>query len=247
MHFAMVIPTYKRISKLERCLNSILKQTHQDFNIYVMCDNQDWETFKHIEEKYKGNNKILPIIVLDHQYVMGCWNLFTRDQDTFDLIKEAMCWIVDDTELLSDCLEKLSETFIQHFPDTDGMVGISQIYPLITEATWKENGQCAIGKKFIERFPDRQVSCHEYRFFYQDEEVLEYAKSINKFILCKEAKLIHHSANFYHNEMDETHKIPRDKVKLQDTRTYNERKKRGLVWGKSFETIKEYDLRNKRA
>lgn len=243
MHFAIVIPTFKRISKLERCLNSILKQSHQDFNIYVMCDNQDWDTFKHIEEKYKDNDKILPIIILDHQYVMGCWNLFTRDN--FDLIKQGMCWIVDDTELLPDCLEKLSETFISHFPDMDGMVGISQIYPLldIEKQNWKENGQCAIGRKFIERFPNRQVCAIEYQFFYQDEEVLEYAKSIHKFVLCKDAKLIHHSANFYSSEMDETHKIPRDKIKLQDTMTYKKRKERGLVWGKSFETIKEYDER----
>ena len=83
----------------------------------------------------------------------------------------------------------------------------------MTEATWKENGQCVIGKKFIERFPERQVCCPDYRFFYQDEEVLEYAKSIKKFVLCKEASLIHHSANFYKNEMDETHKISRDEIK----------------------------------
>ena len=239
MHFAIVIPTYKRISKLERCIESILKQTHQDFNIYPMCDNNDMESFKYISQKYKDTDKVYPFIVLDHNYVMGCWNLFTRDQDTFDLIKDGMVWICDDTELLPDCLEKLNETFLQHFPDKDGMVGISQIYPLVIEATWKENGQCVIGKKFIERFPDRAVSCPDYQFFYQDEEVLEYAKSINKFILCKEAALIHHSANFYRNEMDETHKISRDEVKQHDIRVHKERQKRGLIWGKSWRLINE--------
>jgi hypothetical protein len=161
-----------------------------------MCDNNDIESFKYIENKYKGNDKILPFIVLDHQYVMGCWNLFTRDQDTFDLIKEAMCWIVDDTELLPDCLEKLNATFIKNFLDGDGMVGISQLYPLLqSEVRWRENGQCAIGKGFIERFPQRQVCCPDYFVFHQDAEVLEYAKYINKFKLS-DAQLIHHHPAF---------------------------------------------------
>ena len=237
MEFTIVIPTFKRIQKLERCVSSILKQTHQDFRIYVMADNNDIETFNHIKDTYKDNDKIEPFIVLDHQYVMGCWNLFTREDNTFNLIKDAMVWVVDDTELLPDCLEKLNETFLKHFPDKDGMVGISQIYPLMTEAHWKENGQCAIGKAFIERFPQRQVCCPDYRFFYQDEEVLEYAKSVNKFVLCREAKLIHHSANFYKNEMDETHKIPRDEIKSKDMLTYKRRKKKDLCWGKSWELI----------
>lgn len=239
MHFAIVIPTYKRQVKLTRCIESILKQTHQDFNIYPMCDNNDIESFKYISQKYRDIDKVYPFVVLDHQYVMGCWNLFTRDQDTFDLIKDAMVWIVDDVELLPDCLEKLNATFLKNFPDNDGMVGISQLYPLLqAEVTWRENGQCAIGKEFINRFPQRQVCCTDYIHFYQDEEVLEYARSINKFKLS-DAQLIHYHPAFYKNEMDETHKIPRDDVRMKDTMTYNKRKKRGLIWGKSWILIND--------
>jgi len=235
MEFAIVIPTYKRINKLKRCIDSILKQTHQDFLIFVMADNNDEETYRWVTDTYIDEPRILAIPIEKHLYVMGCWNYFTKN--LFKYMTDAMCWIVDDTELLPDCLEKLNETFLKHFPDKDGMVGISQVYPLMTEVPWKENGQCAIGKKFIERFPERQVCCPDYQFFYQDEEVLEYAKSVNKFVLCREAKLIHHSANFYKNEMDETHKIPRDKVKSEDRLTYQRRQKRDLYWGKSWELI----------
>jgi len=239
MHFSIVIPTYKRVAKLNRCIESILKQTHQDFNIYPMCDNNDMESWQIITDTYRNHKQVLPFIVLDHQYVKGCWNLFTRDQDTFDLIKDAMVWIVDDTELLPDCLEKLNTTFLKNFPDGDGMVGISQLYPLLqAEVHWKENGQCAIGKCFIERFPQRQVCCPDYIHFYQDEEVLEYARSINKFALS-DAQLIHYHPSFYSAEMDETHKIPRDDIKAKDTNVYHKRKRLGYTWGKSWRLVND--------
>ena len=175
MNFTIVIPTYQRIKKLERCISSILKQTHQDFLIFVMADNNDEETYRWVTETYIDEPRITAVPISQHLYVMGCWNYFTKN--LFEYIADGMCWIVDDTELLPDCLEKLNETFLKYFPDNDGVVGISQIYPLMTEAQWKENGQCAIGKAFIKRFPQRQVCCPDYRFFYQDEELLEYAKS----------------------------------------------------------------------
>ena len=41
MKFNIIIPTYKRVEKLSRCINSILKQTYRDFEIIVCFDNMD--------------------------------------------------------------------------------------------------------------------------------------------------------------------------------------------------------------
>ncbi len=236
MQFAIVIPTYSRITKLKRCIESILKQTHQDFLIFVMADNNDEETYRWVTDTYIDEPRIQAVPIEKHLYVIGCWNYFTKN--LFKYVIDYMCWIVDDTELLPDCLETLNRVCTKHFPDKDGMVGISQVYPLCPEVHWKENGQCAIGKKFIERFPNRQVCCPDYVHFYQDEEVLEYAKSINKFVLST-GKLIHHHPAFYRNEMDETHKIPRGETHNKDRATYLMRRKKDLIWGKNWELIND--------
>ena len=237
MHFTIVIPTFQRIKKLQRCINSIFTNTHKDFDVYVIADNNDIKTKEVLDNYYKENTNVHTIVNPNHSYVMGCWNLFTKDY--YDKIKDYMVWIVDDTEMLPDCLKNLNECCTTRFPDKDGMVGISQVYPLHTEAKWKENGQCAIGKNFILKFPDRQVCCVDYVHFYQDEEVLEYAKSINKFVLCRNAELIHHHPAFYSNEMDETHKIPRGETHDRDRATYLKRKHKDLIWGKSWELVNE--------
>lgn len=236
MKFTIVIPTYQRINKLKRCIESILKQDYQDFLIFVMADNNDEETYDWVVNTYVDEPRILAVPIEQHLYVMGCWNYFTKH--LFEHVEDCMVWLVDDVELMPNCLRHLNNCCKEIFPENDGMVGITQIYPMHTEVHWKENGQCAIGKNFILKFPERQVCCPDYTHFYQDEEVLEYAKSINKFILCREATLIHHHPAFYSNEMDETHKIPRGETQDIDRQIYLERRRRDLVWGKTWELIK---------
>ena len=239
MHLSIVIPTFQRHKKLKRCIDSILCQTHQDFKIYVMCDNNDVESFEYIETEYKGIDKVFPIIILDHQYVMGCWNLFTRDSQGNENIKDAMLGLCDDVELYPECLENAVKCFKENYKDTNGIVGLSQVCPGHSEYTYKPFGQTLIGKQFIERYPDRQIACPDYTFLYQDEEMFEYASSLNKFIHCKDAILKHYHPGFCREEMDETHKVSRGDTKNKDILTHLKRKSQGLIWGKSWELINE--------
>ena len=240
MHLSIVIPTYKRVEKLTRCIESILKQTHQDFAIYPMCDNGDMKSFKELETLYRNHKNIFLFVALHHQYVMGCWNLFTKN--SFNAIKDAMVWLVDDVELYPDCLEKAVKCFKNSYKDTDGVVGLSQECPGHPEYTYKPYGQCMIGKKFIERYPDNQVCCPDYTHFYQDEEMFEYATSLNKFVHCKDAILKHYHPGFCKSEMDSTHSIPRNTVIGKDRLTYAKRRVKGLIWGKSWELINRKEV-----
>ena len=111
MHICVVIPTYKRHAKLNQCIWSILNQTHQDFKIYVMADNDDKDTdeFIHDAFKYHYDKKIVCIRNGHHGYVIGCWNWFMKEK--FREIRDTMAWIVDDVELHPDCFEKATKCF----------------------------------------------------------------------------------------------------------------------------------------
>jgi glycosyltransferase involved in cell wall biosynthesis len=238
MHVSIVIPTFQRIKKLTRCLEAILQQTYTDFDINVFCDNGDTDTDKYIKENYSTKyDNIKSKVMEGKNLVIGCWNSFLKEALANNTFKEGFIGLCDDTELYPDCLEKAVACHKENFPDTDGVVGISQECPGHPEYTWKPYGQTLMGRKFIERYPDGQVCCVDYKFLYQDEEMHNFASSINKFVHCKEAILKHYHPAFCREEHDSTHEKSRGMNLGIDRMTYTKRKAQGLVWGKSFELI----------
>ena len=55
----VIIPTYKRAQYINRAINSVLRQTYQDFEIIVVDDNdedsQDRKVMEEEMKKYKNN------------------------------------------------------------------------------------------------------------------------------------------------------------------------------------------------
>lgn len=230
MKLVIGIVTYKRIKKMERLLKSIKENTFQDYEIVVMVDNNDVETVN-----YFKNTKIYKRLNKRHEYVIGNWNKFIRE---FHLKAEMLILLVDDVELFPDCIQNAVNCMNSNFPDLDGIVGISQCAPEHPRYTWMPYGQVLIGRNFIERYKpvNYQVCMPDYLHFYQDEELWKYATALNKFVLCKEAMLIHYHPGFYREEKDETHKLIRvPEIKGKDIKTYNLRKSKGLIWGQSWE------------
>lgn len=228
---AVVIPTYKRTRKLNRCLESLEQQTYKDFNIFIYCDNNDIETYNYIRENWF----VAGCIVNDKQeFVIGSWNkFFSQFHNKYD----AVLWCVDDVELHPTCLEELVKSMKSNFPDLDGVVGVKQECPGHPEYTFKWYGQCLIGKKFIERYKevDYAVCCPDYQHFYQDEEMWMYASSLGKFVNCETAVLNHYHPAFVPEEMDETHPIVRGKTKRIDDAVYKMRREKNLIWGLTWQ------------
>jgi hypothetical protein len=78
--------------------------------------------------------------------------------------------------------------------------------------------------------------CEDFYSLFFDNELYEYAKSVNKFHLSSEATLVHFHPAFTGLKPDETHYSNR--VHLRDDKiTNNRRKTKGLLWGESFELI----------
>ncbi len=237
MKFTIVIPTYKRDKKLRRCIDSILKQTHQDFDIYIVFDNNDEETYISIMDEYYENNKISVTLMEEQLFSPGIWNWYTRNH--FDKIQDGILWLCDDTELYPDCLEKLSEFYEKHFPNKDGVVGLHQEVPGFPNATPTQYGQCVLGKEYIKQFPNYEVCCPDYTFWYQDQENYLYAKSIGKFEFCEDARIKHYHPCRIKSEKDETHTLSRGEVKRNDDVIYKKRQEQRLIWGQTWERINE--------
>lgn len=236
MKLYVVIPTYKRIKKLYRCIRSILESIGQNYRIAVMVDGNDYNTYKAV--KNMGISSVDSHLSFERLLAPGNWNKFFKLYQGKEW--DGALWLCDDTEIYPDCLKKAVGCLIKNFPDTDGIVGINQTCPGHPEYKGMPYGQVLIGRKFVERFKevDYQVCCVDYKWQFQDEELWEYAKSLNKFVFCKEAKMLHYHPSRMPEQMDETHKLSRlPSIRAWDQRTYKERKRRELIWGKNWEVI----------
>lgn len=234
MRVDIVVPTYNRPEKLYRCLKSIEKQSYKNYECCVIINDQSFESTK-ILDRFDFDHfwyKIPPC----NLYVAGAWNYYfsnffgKRNPD-------AVLWLVDDVEVLSYTIQKAVDCMITNFPDTDGVVGLKQECPGNSNYTFKWYGQVLLGNKFIQRYApvNYKVCCPMYKHWFQDEEMYNFAKSLNKFKECPEALIYHYHPAFKKDEMDETHSKVRGSIKTADTHFFNERKSKGLNWGNSWE------------
>lgn len=234
MKIDIVIPTFKRPEKLKRCIDSIREQSYDFWDCCVIVNGGDKETFDLLTE-YERKDERIWFKSPSTRYVIDSWNYFTRNfHNTRNY--DAIAWIVDDVELYEDYLERLVADMKREFPDTDGVIGATQVCPGRKDYTYKPYGQVLLGKKFIDRYKEvgYQVCCPYYSHFYQDEEMWMYANSINKFHHSQGAILKHYHPAFVKEEMDETHPLVRGEIKRKDDLIYKERRAKNLIWGREW-------------
>ena len=238
MKIAVVIPTFERAYKLNRLLDSLDKQTFKDFDVHIYHDNRDYETATMVDRAKHDSYRIIQLVNGQQEFVIGSWNKFFKSMfDEYSILNyQAVQWLVDDVALYPDFLEKAVGALYEHFPDTDGVIGTRQECPGYSNYTFKWFGQSLLGRKFIERYKDvdYQVCCPYYKHFYQDEEMWQFACSLEKFRNCPEALLKHYHPAFDKAELDSTHPLVRGTVMGEDRAIYAERKRLNLVWGQSW-------------
>jgi glycosyltransferase involved in cell wall biosynthesis len=239
MRILIGIATYKRINKLQRLLDSINKQTYKDIEVAIVCDNNDLETYTYLLNLQKTNILVYPLINDKQEYVIGCWN---KIYAIFNNKYDAYLTLVDDVELFPNFVEEMVKCMNTNFPDLDGVVGSTQECPGHPEFTFKIFGQTMVGNTFLNRYReiDFKFCCIDYFHFFQDEEMYLFSTELNKFIHCKKAILNHYHPAFINEEKDETHFIVRDEIIRNDTKTFNKRKEKKILWGLSWKLINKY-------
>ena len=101
LHVDIVIPTWRRQEKLERCLDSIQRQTYPYINVHAIND-------------------------VDRLFAFGVWNRFLADWDNPWRDGDCFVYICDDVELSPGCIASALCDLERLWPDGDGMVGFHQ-------------------------------------------------------------------------------------------------------------------------
>jgi hypothetical protein len=229
MTFDIVVPTYKRIKKLEAFLKSLEDQDRSNVKVWIYFDNNDVEGHKH----FFLHPMIDECHLLETQHrAFGVWN-----KHYFPNMKaDAMLYVCDDIEFMPDCLKNAKELFENKFPDSDGLLGLNQAN--ITQGEgFSRYAMGILGRKYIEHFPKGQVFCPDYISFHADAEMGRYACSVGKFVFGENCNIFHNHPGHYKDQADDTHWVVREKSQ-DDRETYNERNKRGFLWGKTFERVR---------
>jgi len=141
-------------------------------------------------------------------------------------------WLMDDMELMQDTIPEIVTAFVVHFPDYDGIVGVAQdghpdAHPYAV---------MAIGRKFLDRYPDREVVCPDYHHLHVDTEIGLWAEKLGRFRFVPTAKVKHDHPAWTKRPQDETHHAARRGKNLDD-RIYQARRAKGLIWGESMERV----------
>jgi len=228
MKLDLVIPSKNRKDKLETCLNSIF---HSNFlgqvEVYLYFSIKGESTY--FRKITKGISWI-HIRDLESYRVPEFWNTHLKN-----MTADGLCYLNDDIELFPETLTIIQDNFNNTFPDYDGVMGLNQVN--INSPSKVEGAFGVIGSKYADRFPDRQVFCPDYNRFFGDYEIWRYSKSIDKFLFCSTAQLLHHHPITNKKLEDATHRDVRTWLD-EDRATFNERKRRDLLWGCSWELIK---------
>ena len=226
MKIDVVIPTLGRLNKLKNCVNSIIK-AKKDHNLKLcifFSNESEFEEFQYSSLALnKGFYYIFPHYLKEEYKAPIFWNNYLEY-----CYADAMCYLNDDVIVDSHMFDEIEYAFNN---DYDKIIGINQYNIPKDQAVEAAFG--AIGIKYADRFPNRQVFCPDYYRFYDDKELLEYAKSIGKFVFCEKAKLQHLHPAFNKELKDQTHNSVRAYLK-QDRLTYFKRKQKKLLWGENY-------------
>jgi len=212
VHVDVLISTYDRLRFLKECIQSIIDCDYKDVSILVVVD---------------GNEALLkpltsePVKVVFNRerkdYVISMNKLLTVSKG------DAVLFASDDLEFAPDCISRAAQVMRNHFPDGDGLVGIRQL----NRPHGSKSAFGLVGRKFVNRFPNNQMFCPDYVHYGSDTELGDFARSINRFIFCKEATVLHL------NLRDKTDKLARTMFE-KDGVTRRTRASKGLLWGREF-------------
>lgn len=115
--YSILIPTYNRANMIEKCINSVLSQTFDDYEIIVLDDKSTDDTIK-VLEKYKNKIKLIKhetnrgISISRNDLIKEVNTPYFTFLDSDDFFKSDMLEICDQycdgkTELLSFCYSEV--------------------------------------------------------------------------------------------------------------------------------------------
>lgn len=171
------IPTIDRLKLIQKTINSIMKNNYEPKKITIIVDDGREAYNKKLHAIYIGNKSI------DIKYNpkrLG-WpsslnRIFKETDDDYYF------YASDDLIFQPNTLELAMADMNRVFPDGDGLIGITQNLRQYCKAAFG-----LMGRKWVNRFPDRQAFYPKYIHFACDSELWRYAVKCKKFYFSKAA------------------------------------------------------------
>ncbi len=212
------IVSAERLSLLYHEIESLQTQTYENIKIVIVVDG-DGRLFSLIRianENLKLKNTCVVYNERRRDWVYAQNSILKLFDSDFYVCAS------DDHFFPPDCIKTAVESSISHFPDGDGVVSL-----------WKRNNAVIglFGRKWVERFPEREVFCPEYTHYCADWECVEFAKKIKKLINIPGDIKVHHNGI-----TDKTHSLSL-KARDRDAERRRIRQERGYLWGENFDLI----------
>jgi len=227
----VAFPTLGRVEKATRCIQTIQEAAKEclEDDVFIRVVFSDHAEANTIGTLFGKDPSIICYKLYGEHVAPKLWNdlLITENYDCF-------CYLSDDIELDKDCLRRGLDCLIENFPDFDGMVGLKMKNCPPGQAVQAAFG--ILGKRFTERFLEKQVFCPEYKKFCIDKELEIFAKSVNRFVFCEEATLVHHHPAFTNTPKDKTHEFVRQHLP-RDLDIFKKRREKKYLWGENFERL----------
>ena len=225
MKIDIVIPTRKRPKKLKLLLETIKEAIIPDVTVWVFFDSYD--ELNEFEAKHDKFGNWLNLRILQREFTPPNFLNDFLFLSTADVVLN----LSDHCTVSRGCLREVRRVFEERFPDYDGVVGLN-----ITDIRNQlDSAFCAFGTKFVGRFPNRAVWCPDYKVFHCDNELGQFAKSVDKFYFCETAHITYHFPNI-RVDMDDTWKWSR-RNKSHDSNIATQRNNANLLWGRTYDLL----------
>jgi len=234
MRVNIIIPTYKRFKSLQKTMRSIKDSNYKDIRTIIIMDGFEdarFEQFKDEQTEVRQNPKRMGWIYSMNQTLKRLCEFPLSHP-----LEVGYFYGADDIFFYPDCISKLVEAMKEIFPAGDGLVSAKQ-HLILSKGRIKPKkcgGAFALmGRKFVDRFPNKEAFCPEYFHGSADREIRNYAVRAGVYHFCQDAVLLHDRS-----AKDETRRL-RKAAQPKDHEVRRERWAKGLVWGESLERVRK--------
>lgn len=212
-HITIIIPTRNRLEKLWSCLEAIPEES--GIKVIVGCDGDPDTATELLSPVYRPVD--LVVVSREHIGSLRLCNLMTP------MAEDGLLPLCDDMEFIPGALTRALEKFNQAFTDDDGVLGLHQE----GISSYAPTGVCLIGRKFLSRYPGKQLFNTDYGHF-GDVEIYELAHKLDRYEFGGKEVAVYH-----HHEEDQTHCESR-RCKKVDEVLRQKRRESGLIWGSAI-------------
>lgn len=214
MLVTVLISTFDREMLLRKCIRSIVECDYKEVSIFIVVDGN-----RKLFSNLLGEPATMLLNDKRMDYVFSMNRALREMGDT-----DAVLYASDDLAFDPMCITEAATMLRARFPDGDGLIGLNTLGTSIQSAFG------LMGKKFIDRFPDRQVFCPDYIHFASDNEVGDFARLEHRFCFCPKAIIRHTKLRDTTTELGLA-------VKRLDRAAWRHRRNKGLCWGVNFTRI----------